>query len=425
MTLLAGIARREITPPVGTLLIGYGNRVLPNIGARELLTATALVLRQGNTQVAIVAADLLAITDRTRHLIQAQVDSRVIICCSHTHSGSISHADETSPPDYMVYVRWLIDRIVSAIREAEASLQSITLAYGQGEATIGINRRQRNPDGTITVGHNPDGVVDRSFIVIQLVTQSGQSLAHIVNFACHPTVLSAANLQATTDWVGMMRMGVERETDVPCLFVQGACGDINPRTKHNVPTQWADRFELGMEVAQAVMRILPNLESTAESPLRHQSTWVHLPIELSAEADSPAIAYRMILASLMHLPQFVVEAVIQRLFPWQVRLMKTVDGYAVSMPIEVLRIGEIAWVGLGAEVFNEIGLRIKRNSPAELTVVSGVTNGCIGYLPTTAEHRLGGYEVDVAPYLFRLPGRLHPDGEARVLESVATVLNKL
>ena len=45
-----------------------------------------------------------------------------------------------------------------------------------------------------------------------------------------------------------------------------------------------------------------------------------------------------------------------------------------------------------AEVFVEIGLRVKREATHQ-TFICGVTNGYIGYLPDRAAYAAGGYEV--------------------------------
>ena len=64
------------------------------------------------------------------------------------------------------------------------------------------------------------------------------------------------------------------------------------------------------------------------------------------------------------------------------------------LPIELqaFRIGDTAFVAVPAEVFVEIGLRIKGEA-AHQTFICGVTNGYIGYLPDKSAYAAGGYEV--------------------------------
>lgn len=63
------------------------------------------------------------------------------------------------------------------------------------------------------------------------------------------------------------------------------------------------------------------------------------------------------------------------------------------MPLQVIRIGDIALCAIPFETFVEIGLDIKRRSPFPRTIVVGIANGYNGYLPTPEQHILGGYET--------------------------------
>ncbi len=66
---------------------------------------------------------------------------------------------------------------------------------------------------------------------------------------------------------------------------------------------------------------------------------------------------------------------------------------ALNVPLQALRVGDLAVCALPFEAFAEIGLDLKRRSPFPRTMVLGVTNGTNGYLPTPAQHQLGGYET--------------------------------
>ena len=79
-------------------LIGYGDRTKGNTGVHDDLTASALVLDDGSTRIAIVACDLLCLNEFVVDRIRAKVgtESVVIVCCSHTHAGPIAYADSHS-----------------------------------------------------------------------------------------------------------------------------------------------------------------------------------------------------------------------------------------------------------------------------------------------------------------------------------------
>src|SRR5574342_1229646 len=129
-SLYAGVARCSITPPKGIFLIGYGDRSKGNIGVHDDLTATALVLDDGTTRVAIVALDILTINEFVVDRVRARLTpTEVLLCCSHTHSGPIAYADEKSSRANREYISLLVDRVVEAVQDAQANLQPARLEY--------------------------------------------------------------------------------------------------------------------------------------------------------------------------------------------------------------------------------------------------------------------------------------------------------
>ena len=65
----------------------------------------------------------------------------------------------------------------------------------------------------------------------------------------------------------------------------------------------------------------------------------------------------------------------------------------VPVTIQALRIGDLGIVAIPCEVFVEIGLHLKAKSPLKPMFTIELANGYNGYLPTKAQHALGGYET--------------------------------
>src|SRR5690606_20141880 len=85
---------------------------------------------------------------------------------------------------------------------------------------------------------------------------SGKVLGTVVNYACHPTTLAHNNRLLSPDYVGAMRELVSTATEAPCLFLQGASGELAPREQYVADTKVADSH--GRKLGYAV---LPALES--------------------------------------------------------------------------------------------------------------------------------------------------------------------
>ena len=64
------------------------------------------------------------------------------------------------------------------------------------------------------------------------------------------------------------------------------------------------------------------------------------------------------------------------------------------LPVELqgIRVGGAVFLAVPAEVFVEVGMRLKQLAP-QRTFIVGIANGYIGYLPTREAHEVGGYEV--------------------------------
>jgi len=73
------------------------------------------------------------------------------------------------------------------------------------------------------------------------------------------------------------------------------------------------------------------------------------------------------------------------------------NGTSVGLDISALKIGDLALVGVGGELFTEIGLALKKASPFKHTLIAVLANGSHGYLPTAKAFREGGYETMPRP----------------------------
>ena len=429
-TLYAGVARRTISPPKGIFLIGYGDRSKGNSGVHDDLTATALVLDNGGIRMAVVALDILTLNEFIVDRVRARLlPTEVLLCCSHTHSGPIAYADEKSPRKNREYIDSLVENIVAAVVDGQASLRPARLEYSSGEASVGINRREKMPDGRMEIGRNPEGVRDRALQVVSVFNESGARLATLVNYACHGTVLGPGNLLVSADWIGEMRRKVESEIGGNALFLLGAAANINPDMYWEDARAYEKVAEQGHAVAESVLAAVGSVSVPLQSaPLGIARAEAWLPTETRAETPRPPKNYGKPLLSLAKMPGFMAvfaDLLLSQRYPWKSVIEAREGFWSVPMRITVVRIGELALVTYAAETFTEIGMKVKADSPAAHTLFASVSDGCISYLHTAESHPEGGYEVDIAPLAYRYPGRLQAGCEKIALDATHQVLNNL
>ena len=429
--LRAGVAREVISPPKGMYLIGYGDRTKGNVGVHDDLSATALVLDDGQERLALVACDLLCLNEFIVDRVRAQVGegTHVVICCSHTHAGPIAYADHSSARARRAYIRSLVDRIARAVQRAGSALVPVELAWCQAEADIAVNRRETQPDGEVVIGVNPDGPIDLSIGILNLCAADGAPLATVLNFACHGTVLGPKNLLVSADWIGAMRSRVERALGGLTLFLQGATGDLNPAHEWEEGDPWEAVQRLGERVADRVIAAHGSgLRPLAGVPLRLSRREVWLPLEAKAITPTPLPTYRRVLTKMIGLPyalRFIVDIILEHRYPWRSRVEARDGTWHVPMRVNAIRIGHLGLVTFAAETLTEIGMAVKAASPAAVTMFASVSDGCIGYLPTAAAHAEGGYEVDMAPYFYRYPTRLAANCDQIAGEAAGEALREL
>jgi neutral ceramidase len=402
--LKAGVARATITPAVGTPMVGFAGRG-PAEGVEDPLLATTLVVESGETRAAVVTVDLLGVTERFTAELRAEVERRtgigtVLLCASHTHYGPSTGAYETTEPapDVAAYLGNLKHLLAGSVEEAAKGLQPVRLGCGVGSSAIGINRRERRPDGQIVLGQNPGGPCDREVRLARIDAEDGSPLAAVVNFACHPVSPGGGMRQISADWVGVMRGLVEAHTGARCLFLQGAAGNINPvEMRHS----FEPARRLGMILGGEVLRLFHECVTEQSDGAAAASEWVTLPAMTFNSIEEGAQATAELRASLARLKaQGGSEGSIwwaeSRLGRAEARLESLRTGVAlpgIQAEISALRFGDVGVVTAPAEIFCETGMAVKRRSPLPRTLYAGYSNGTIGYVPVPAAYPEGGYEV--------------------------------
>jgi hypothetical protein len=82
----------------------------------------------------------------------------------------------------------------------------------------------------------------------------------------------------------------------------------------------------------------------------------------------------------------------------RVRAYKVLDvaaraGEPLEAEVQVIALGDdLAFVALPGEVFVELGLAVKKESPFRHTAIAELANGSIGYVPTRKAYDEGNYE---------------------------------
>src|SRR3954468_14828451 len=134
-TFRCGAGERDITPPSGLPMWGYGARHdLLSVGTLDPLMAKAVVIAAGNDKVAIVCIDLgRGPTDAMMKVIRRQIAEKagirhVLITGSHTHHGPVIELTDEEGlgkgkfDEAVAYAKKLPGMLVEAILDADKRL---------------------------------------------------------------------------------------------------------------------------------------------------------------------------------------------------------------------------------------------------------------------------------------------------------------
>lgn len=446
-----GLARCDVTPPVGIYHRTWGAATQDRAtGVHRPLTATAMVFRaadkpaSADTEQVLVAVDHCLLWEREMNSLLTRVWRKAVqpmntveVVFSHTHGAGLMGLERAALPggDLIApYLEKLAFSIADAIEEARRSLQPVIIAYGRGQCALAANRDFWDEDSRQFVcGFNPEGVVDDTVLVARVTGADGKTLAVVANYACHPTTLAWQNTLISPDFPGAMREVVEAAAGAPCVFLQGASGDVGPREGFVGDPAVADRN--GRQLGYAVLAALESLPPPGTrfrylGPVVSGATlgaWDHEPLP-PAEADKKkAWCLRRRTVDLAYRPEIPTvaqtkadlarwqgeeqaalragdtarardcHAMAERATRWLGRLEVLPAGKTFPLPVTLWRTGDAVWLAVEGEQYNLLQRALRDRFPGTPIMVMTLANGSrCTYLPTADAYGKGIYQESIA-----------------------------
>ncbi len=417
----AGTAKAAITPKASMWMSGYASRDKPSEGTIHDLWAKALVLRDPSGRLAaLVTLDICGVGRdlstrirddlKRRHGLERD---RVVLSCSHTHSGpvigsnliSMYKIDDAQRRQIAAYAETFVEAVVGVVDRAIEHIEPVELSWGTGKADFAVNRRNNKEPEVPALRERMElqGPVDHDVPVLRVQGPDGKVRAVVFGYACHCTVLSLNKFSG--DYAGFAQIALER--DIPgaqAMFVAGCGADQNPNPRRTVELAQAygDQLAEGVRrVLQGSMRpIATSLDSAYEEiPL----AFAKLPTREQVEADAKSSDFYIASRARSLLKTFESKENLDSSYPY---------------PVQVWRLGDLTWVFLGGEVVVDYALRIKRNLGSSDTWVSGYCNDVMAYIPSLRVLKEGGYEGAGAMVYYGLPSAWSEAVEESIIRAV-------
>ena len=414
-------------------MAGYGARTHPSEGVRQPLFVKALALEdQTGAKSVMVTSDLLGfprvVAEPIARECQAKLGlsrERLALNSSHTHSGPVigdmlkpAYPTMTAQQQEVIkrYTAELIVKVEETVSRAMANLAPASLAFGQGEAGFGVNRRR------VTLRQLP-GPVDPDVPVLSVRDSGGQLRAVLFGYACHNTTLG--DYQINGDWAGFAQAQLEQSyPGAVALYAQGCGADINPlpRYQGNDPQLQTYAVELarnyGKTAAVAVDLVLYNQMKAVEGPVRAAYSLVDVPFhnvpsreELATRAQDESAGG----AAVRRWAQYMLERMTKE--------GKLPDRY--PYPVQIWQFGSgLKLIVMGGEVVVDYSLRLKREYGWNDTWVAGYSNDVFAYIPSLRVLHEGGYEGGGAMVPYGQPAPFGAAVEEIIIEKIADLMRK-
>jgi neutral ceramidase len=421
----AGAAASNITPNLGGPIVG-GFNPFPSDHVHDELHARCLVLDNGDTRLAFAVVDLVGaeklLYDEARRLVTAETGlpgECLIMSATHTHSATSALGKNRFAPQNELddYQKFVARRIADGVRRAMNNLAPAKIGWATGsEAREVFNRRWYMKPGTVPVNpfgettdlvkmnppraspnlDKPAGPTDPEICLIAVQSLEGKPIGVLANYSLH-YVGGVRGADISADYYALFAdrlqqlLGADRQDPAfVAIMSNGTSGNINnidfsKTAERRAP--YEKMREVADRVATAAHKAYQTIQWRDTVPLGAKLEMLDIGVRHPTRAQlerAKAITSGPKDAKKTASLEYIYAERTLRMEDWPARM---------EIPIQALRVGDVAIGGIPNEVFVEIGLEYKRRSPFKPSFIMSIANGYYGYLPTPEHHKLGGYET--------------------------------
>ena len=383
-------------------------------------------------------------------------DSNVMIMATHTHSGpgGFSHYDLFNIMSFgfdAMNFKVITDGIVRAIRTAYSNLTPGQILMKDGELRGASVNRSPGAYRANVDWQSFDTETDTENVLLRFDENSGNPIGSLNWFAVHAVSMSKKNRLVSSDNSGYGAVLMERTLNTSASsqrefvagFANGNEGDSSPDIFS--PGEGLDDFEktkrIGTLRFQKAMELLSTAQTPLSSTLDTRHAWIHMPTyavssfytgQRNSRLCYPAVGYSFVAGakdgpsgvpgfyqgmkqgeSFVSPPLDSIAYILALLvggarngedchFPKPVFLSSSIlnsDLFPETLPIQLIRVGELAIAGVPAEFTTMSGRRLKKMLQEELlplgvqkVVLAGLSNDYSGYVTTPEEYSQQHYE---------------------------------
>ena len=434
--LKAGFSRLDVTPPFGAELAGYYTVRIAD-GILDPIYLNSVAISNGNETVLLMAIDFIGINMDYNLRIRKAVSEKtgvpldhIFVSAMHQHTScALDHSFSRLTDE--VFISVLVRKFADAAKMSIDDLKDakIGAAARDVEEPIAFVRRYIADDGSVHT--NPSSKInivkrcdeaDNTMRLVRLYRDGANDIA-IVNFSTHPDVIGGTKFSA--DWMGFTRRFVEADiADTSCIFFTGTQGDSNhidffkPKEERikgnskNGSKGYGHSEYMGRIVANAVCAAWDNVE-----PLDDDSIFAEHIVIYNKTNTEGIDEYDKYLAYCEAYNNGTLDkcGTVDIAYAHRIVNLRT-SPILLPIPITVIGIGNITFVGFGGEPFSAYGRYVRALAPNKFIVCAVCTNGYQGYFPTEEAFVQGAYEARSSLFT--------PTVEKEIIGAIDNILKK-
>lgn len=406
--LMVGYAKENISPEESVPLSGSANRGVSS-GMLDYLFATCVAMSNAGEDTALIFSldiqNAYSPTASWRNAISRSTgipEDRIMLCFTHTHSAPDTGSDAASIGRYNSLVS---DKLVKAAKAAIKDM-SPAQAFTSSVETENLNfvRRYIMNDGTLcgdNFGSTESGYkcheteVDNVLQLVKFTREAGDDVL-MANFQMHSN-FTIKETQVSSDVAGAFRDALEQKSGVNVIYLNGASGNVNPKSRFAEENIVSTHKEWGQKLADYAMSAAENFAPAELTTVTsEQSVFTietnHADDHLAAKA-AEINTYFESTGDRSGADKMCAEAGISSIYHASTIVGNSRRDKTATVELDVICIGDIAFMFAPVEMFDTNGMYIKENSPYAMTFICGYANHCQGYMPSEQAYELIGYEV--------------------------------
>ncbi len=386
---LAGAAKGNITPKEEWLPLPYFGDVEMN-RIDDDLHIRVLAMQLNDQKHLFISFDMVVVpfSEQLMQLIWEKLGipkENIFMTATHSHTTPIVMLGILTENDKKdLFLEWLEiikDVLIQTIERAMTRMQPAKIGYGTGKSYINVNRDEIKHGNKAELGNNYERPSDKTMYLVRLEDLNGQTIALIVNYAVHAVVMNGClidgGVAVSGDIAGRSSSLMEEKLgkDSVVLWTSGAAGDQNPRIMSNFGMQLVDGEMKLVNLGEGGLVVL---QALSEEHVRNiiaandAITCDECPEDLQSYTEQVSCAGR------------------------NNDFFKSENGEPkdIQYEIRVLKIGNVLYQGVSAEVVTSLGKSIRESSPYDETIFVTHVTTTNGYIPDDWEYEHESFEAE-------------------------------